>query len=405
MSSTKSKLYNRKTKGQYGYKPINETDDDKNKKRCSKIFNNIKNISSIIAKYIFCCRKEKPDETQNQQIELNKAMEGHLRLQSASKRGKKTLVLDLDETLVHASYQKINGPDIYFTLNHDNKSTEIYVKKRPYVTEFLSIISKYYEVVVFTASMSNYANPLLNILDKNKFIDQRLYRDHCKQSNNVFVKDLDQLGRNLKDVIIVDNCAASFKNQPENAIHIKSFFFEENDKELLRLLPFLIFMSSVYDVRQISEWFKVFREGVYINYMDMFNVEQVLKKSDFIMDIITYITKNVTKFDDKSKKTSSTKDKSQKGQSKSKDSKDIGNSIVKTIIKTNCIGEEYEDPENQLIFEHDFYINRRCNDDDVLIFNNTINSTNSDSTTLVTERNEEQDESVLLNLNAEDLES
>ena len=70
----------------------------------------------------------------------------------AVKKGKKTLVLDLDETLAHASYQKFATPDIEFTLKNENHSTEIFVKKRPFVNEFLAIVSKYYEVVIFTAS-------------------------------------------------------------------------------------------------------------------------------------------------------------------------------------------------------------------------------------------------------------
>ena len=68
----------------------------------------------------------------------------------------KTLILDLDETLVHASNFPINMPDIQYKMVSKfqfESETEIYVRVRPFVKEFLSFVSKYYEVVVFTASL------------------------------------------------------------------------------------------------------------------------------------------------------------------------------------------------------------------------------------------------------------
>ena len=63
--------------------------------------------------------------------------------------------MDLDETLVHSSYVGMKKPDICFKMKNDQETQDIYVRKRPFVTEFLSIVSKYFEVVVFTASISN----------------------------------------------------------------------------------------------------------------------------------------------------------------------------------------------------------------------------------------------------------
>ena len=66
-----------------------------------------------------------------------------------------------------------------------------------------------YEVVIYTASLSKYADPLLEKLDKTKAATYRLFREHCIFYNGVFVKDLSRLGRNLKDVIIIDVSLAS----------------------------------------------------------------------------------------------------------------------------------------------------------------------------------------------------
>lgn len=70
----------------------------------------------------------------------------------------KTLVLDLDETLIHSSNMQMMRPDIHFKMDKDGQEMEIFVKQRPFVKEFLSIVSKYYEVVVFTAGMPNVSN-------------------------------------------------------------------------------------------------------------------------------------------------------------------------------------------------------------------------------------------------------
>lgn len=73
--------------------------------------------------------------------------------------GKKTLVLDLDETLVHSSFEKVENPD--YTVNittEENEVLTIYVLIRPHTFDFLNILSKEYEIVVFTASMSDVSN-------------------------------------------------------------------------------------------------------------------------------------------------------------------------------------------------------------------------------------------------------
>ena len=109
----------------------------------------------------------------------------------------------------------------------------IYVKVRPYAQEFIQNVSKYYEIVIFTASISKYASPLLDILDKEKNIKYRLYRDHCTYINGIFIKDLKRLNRNLKDVIIVDNSPLAFAFDSENGLPIKTWYDDPDDIELM----------------------------------------------------------------------------------------------------------------------------------------------------------------------------
>jgi RNA polymerase II subunit A small phosphatase-like protein len=117
-------------------------------------------------------------------------------------------------------------------------------------------MGQFYEVVVFTASLSEYAIPLVKELDKLGIVVHMLYREHCTSMNGIYVKDLSRLGRDLKDVIIVDNSPNSFLLQPENAFHIRNFFEDKSDVELYELGPFLEFLSNVDDVRPIESWRK-----------------------------------------------------------------------------------------------------------------------------------------------------
>lgn len=121
------------------------------------------------------------------------------------KTSKKTLILDLDETLVHSAFKPFfQKTDILLNVELDRKQHTIHVLKRPGAEEFLSRMAKHYEVVIFTASLSPYANPLIDQLDFKRTVNYRLFREHCTSVNGMFIKDMKKLGRDLKDVIIVD---------------------------------------------------------------------------------------------------------------------------------------------------------------------------------------------------------
>jgi len=129
----------------------------------------------------------------------------------------------------------------------------INVMIRPGTTEFLARMGELYEVVVFTASLAEYAEPLVKVLDTTNVISYLLYRQHCTPLNGIYVKDLSLLGRNIKDVILIDNSPNSFLFQPENAYHITNFFDDKTDRELDRLAYFLEKIVKVTDVRPIEE--------------------------------------------------------------------------------------------------------------------------------------------------------
>ena len=187
---------------------------------------------------------------------------------SAANKGRKTLVLDLDETLVHCSTDPDEVPFARpsFHVNFRGNVHEVFIGRRPHLQRFLEQVSQWYEVVLFTASQSEYAESLLDILDPQKhffsyvffeilffltFPRHRLFREACSLVDGNYVKDLDCLGRSMENTIIIDNSPLSFGYHLNNGIPISSWFYEEDDNELLNMLPFLHALSQADDVRPV----------------------------------------------------------------------------------------------------------------------------------------------------------
>ncbi|KIW11271.1 phosphatase PSR1 [Exophiala spinifera] len=154
-------------------------------------------------------------------------------------KGRKCLILDLDETLVHSSFKILNQADFTIPVEIEGQYHNVYVIKRPGVDQFMKRVGELYEVVVFTASVSKYGDPLLDQLDIHKVVHHRLFRESCCNHQGNYVKDLSQVGRDLKDTIIIDNSPTSYIFHPQHAVPISSWFSDAHDNELLDLIPVL----------------------------------------------------------------------------------------------------------------------------------------------------------------------
>lgn len=165
---------------------------------------------------------------------------------------KKTLVFDLDETLVHCS-DNLHAPChtiLKISLSY-NRTLTVSVNIRPFALEALRKLSKLYEIIIFTASHQAYADAVLDLIDPNKeYIHHRLYRQDCIFVHGFFIKDLRILqNRELAEIIIVDNAVYSFCYQLDNGIPIVSWYDNLYDTELLSLIDYLTVLSRVPDVR------------------------------------------------------------------------------------------------------------------------------------------------------------
>lgn len=171
-------------------------------------------------------------------------------------KGKKCLVLDLDETLVHSSFRAVPGADFVIPVQIEDVVHFVYVAKRPGVDEFLLEMAKHYEIVIYTASLNKYADPLLDLLDPHRVIRTRLFRESCVYFEGNYVKDLSLIDRDLSQSIIVDNSPNSYLFHPDNAIDCSSFIDDPADRELMQIGGFLKNIDNAEDVRGICSLWK-----------------------------------------------------------------------------------------------------------------------------------------------------
>lgn len=180
---------------------------------------------------------------------------------------RKVLILDLDETLIHSlskgSPRSLNtgsNNSNLIEIKLNNIATLYHVHKRPYCDFFLKEISKWFELQIFTASVKEYANPIIDWLEGDNMMDEKLftkryYRDDCTYRNGVgYIKDLSRFfpnGEDLRNVVILDNSPISYALHEDNAVMIEGWINDQNDKDLINLLPMLHSLSFCIDVRFI----------------------------------------------------------------------------------------------------------------------------------------------------------
>lgn len=151
----------------------------------------------------------------------------------------------------------------------------MHVLLRPNLDEFLRRVSLCFgEVIIFTASLAKYANMIIDLIDKDKVVKYRLFRENCTWINNIYVKELKRLNRNMRNVIIVDNNPNSFYLDCDNGIPIKGFYQDKNDKELLQMAYVLEKLSKIFDVRLII------KEIIFLNQLNYDKAFELFKHKE-----------------------------------------------------------------------------------------------------------------------------
>jgi len=113
-------------------------------------------------------------------------------------------------------------------------------------------LSEICEPVIFTASLPMYARPILKVIDPERRCRSRLYRNATTPHLGYpHVKALSHIGRDLRRTILVDNSPFAMCADPDNAIPIKSYYDDTEDRELEFLFEIIkeIVVLQMDDVR------------------------------------------------------------------------------------------------------------------------------------------------------------
>ena len=219
---------------------------------------------------------------------------------------KKTLILDLDETLVYVSDVKIENsplkqiPFEYYVLDENEKNINVenqtieqangYLIVRPGYNKFISEIKKYFdEIFIFTSSQYSYAEEIIKLIDKNKIISKIYSRKDCSFYNDIFYKDLNKIKKDLSRTIIVDNFPEAYLLQHFNGLPIPPFMGDPNDNELLKLIPILEQLSKVKDVRNYIRQI-ISNDGqsiIFNKAYELLNIKKDGKKHSNVYNIVT----------------------------------------------------------------------------------------------------------------------
>ncbi|KAL0044617.1 hypothetical protein WJX82_002935 [Trebouxia sp. C0006] len=209
-------------------------------------------------------------------------------------KGKLTVVLDLDGTLI-SSFTPRRAPRLppgstsYVVGKGGRLNPQgVFVVERPGLQEFFRQLSTFAEIVLFTAGLEDYARPIVDALDHNYrfcFQGRRLYRP-ATVSCDLYpcIKDLSRLGRDLKRTVLIDDTPLAFLNQPDNGIPIYGFRGDVDDRMLTEaMLPLLESLADAQDVRPalhkrfgMPQWFRA--QGVPVKLMRPASTPEVLVK-------------------------------------------------------------------------------------------------------------------------------
>lgn len=168
----------------------------------------------------------------------------------------KLLILDLDETLIHATEKELEfSADFYFD--------KYFIHKRPHLDKFLEDISKHFAIGIWSSADDIYVTEIVkNIQPANVEFEIIWGRSRCSLKrdfnldNYYFEKRLDKLkkkGFRLEQIIIVDDTPEKSRNNYGNAIYIKEFSGDTTDEELKHLYDYLLALKKVDNVRKIEK--------------------------------------------------------------------------------------------------------------------------------------------------------
>lgn len=150
---------------------------------------------------------------------------------------KPCLVIDLDDTLVHAGCRPMGEDSFPIRIRRQR----MFVNIRPGAVSALEQLSHIYELFIFTASRREYAEPIIERIAPFIPEENRLYSDSCDFCFGYAVKDLNRVRRPLNRTILIDDVIGSGLKQPKNVVGVPPWVGDQDDSLIQStLLPLLI---------------------------------------------------------------------------------------------------------------------------------------------------------------------
>ncbi len=179
------------------------------------------------------------------------------------------IVLDIDETLISSNVVKEdeldtidqNKFDFNFTLDWNDITYYVFIKKRPFLDQFLEYLTQNYKIAVFTAADREYATKILQhlgILNSLEFFKSReslsIGFDWFKLF--VYLKKLKSIPDiDLKKTVIIDDKKEVANRNSKNLIHVNPFEWNrrgsDNDATLLKVI------SLLEQIKDLPDWTKI----------------------------------------------------------------------------------------------------------------------------------------------------
>ncbi|KAJ1665109.1 mitochondrial inner membrane protein required for protein import [Coemansia sp. RSA 1813] len=153
-----------------------------------------------------------------------------------------TLVLNLDDMLIHMDWSKESGWRI---------------AKRPGLDHFLAYMASMYEVVVFSTQPSHSGMLVMERLDPLEYAPYRLYKDHMRNIDGKNYKDLTTINRDMSRVIMIDVTPDSIKMQPDNVLMARPFHGDAKDNWIEQITEFLEYVHMM-EPKDVRSWIKTY---------------------------------------------------------------------------------------------------------------------------------------------------
>ena len=169
---------------------------------------------------------------------------------------KKLLILDIDETLIHATETPLDR-------EADFRVAQYYVYMRPHVQQFMEFCREHFHVAAWTTATPDYAALVLAHICSEDYPFEFVWcRDRCTfrgegyDGNLRWLKDLKKVrkqGWSLDQVLMLEDQPANLLRHYGNVIRIDPFDGDPEDMELKRLMPFLLELKLAENIRTIEK--------------------------------------------------------------------------------------------------------------------------------------------------------